>query len=165
MLNISLSLGWSICNLMQLLYRLILQNCVPTQRSSCYICYTTAVNAVLPSGPTQWHINFCFFLSHFPRIPSESSLRLVSITVYKGKCASCNSQRLLTAPDRLLITSHLFAVNSWCALIRGEKAAHRIITFISTLSQYSESFTRVFLSNSYCNRYSTRCAWTTCCSQ
>lgn len=40
----------------------------------------------------------------------------------------------------MLITTHLLAVDSYGALNGGEKAAQRIVSFVSTLCLYSEGF-------------------------
>lgn len=53
-LSISLNLGQSFYNLIQLLCRLILQIIMPTQSGS-YICYSMLVY-VVPSGLIQWPI-------------------------------------------------------------------------------------------------------------
>lgn len=74
-LSISLNLGQSIHNLIQLLCRLILQIFRLTQTGS-YICYSTLVYVLMPSGLIQWHILSILFYPIYTGF-LMSSLRLV----------------------------------------------------------------------------------------
>jgi len=54
---------------------LILQIIVPTQSGS-YICYSTVVNVVVPSGPSQQHVLFIHFYAIYKGF-LMSSMRLM----------------------------------------------------------------------------------------
>lgn len=138
MLSVSLNLGWRVCSLMQVLYPLILQTIIPTQRSS-YICYTTLLNGVLPSGPTQWHIfSIPFYSIHTQSLQSPPWDWCQSLCTSKGA-----ELKFSETADSFPSACSQFLVCSY----EGQKAADRITAFVSTLSQYSEGFTNVFLSN------------------